>query len=72
MKRPVVLALAVLVAAPARAQLAERNQVGVTTGHVHLLARNLDAQMPGTTVRVAFLTDPWGTRIELSEGLAPK
>ena len=27
--------------------------------------------VPGTTVRIAFLTDPWGTRIELTEGLAP-
>jgi catechol 2,3-dioxygenase-like lactoylglutathione lyase family enzyme len=27
-------------------------------------------QVPGTTVRVAFLTDPWGTYIELTENLA--
>ena len=27
--------------------------------------------VPGTTVRIAFLTDPWGTRIELTENLAP-
>ena len=27
--------------------------------------------VPGTTVKIAFLTDPWGTRIELTEGLAP-
>jgi catechol 2,3-dioxygenase-like lactoylglutathione lyase family enzyme len=27
-------------------------------------------QMPGTKVRFAFLTDPWGTRIELTQGLA--
>jgi hypothetical protein len=29
-------------------------------------------QVPGTTVKIAFLTDPWGTRIELTEGLAPR
>lgn len=27
-------------------------------------------RIPGTRVRHAFLTDPWGTRIELTEGLA--
>jgi hypothetical protein len=27
--------------------------------------------VPGTRVKIAFLTDPWGTRIELTEGLAP-
>jgi hypothetical protein len=29
-------------------------------------------QIPGTSVKSAFLTDPWGTRIELTEGLAPR
>jgi len=29
-------------------------------------------QLPGTTVQSVFLTDPWGTRIELTEGLAPR
>jgi hypothetical protein len=24
------------------------------------------------TTKIAFLTDPWGTYIELTEGLAPK
>jgi hypothetical protein len=28
-------------------------------------------QVPGSALKVAFLTDPWGTRIELTEGLAP-
>jgi len=28
-------------------------------------------QIPNTKVKVAFLTDPWGTYIELTEGLAP-
>jgi len=45
------------------------------------LIRSLDAkgvtieapvrQVPGTRIRVAFLTDPWGTYIELTEGLTP-
>jgi catechol 2,3-dioxygenase-like lactoylglutathione lyase family enzyme len=28
-------------------------------------------QVPNTRIKVAFLTDPWGTYIELTEGLAP-
>jgi catechol 2,3-dioxygenase-like lactoylglutathione lyase family enzyme len=28
--------------------------------------------LPNTTVKVASLTDPWGTSIELTEGIAPK
>jgi len=28
-------------------------------------------QLPGTRVRVALLTDPWGTSIELTESLTP-
>lgn len=29
-------------------------------------------ELPGTAVKSVFLTDPWGTRIELTEGLAPQ
>ena len=29
-------------------------------------------QIPGTRLKIAFLTDPWGTYIELTEGLAPE
>jgi catechol 2,3-dioxygenase-like lactoylglutathione lyase family enzyme len=29
-------------------------------------------QLPNSTIKIAFLTDPWGTYIELTEGLAPK
>ena len=29
-------------------------------------------QVPGTTLKIAFLTDPWGTYIELTEGLSPQ
>jgi catechol 2,3-dioxygenase-like lactoylglutathione lyase family enzyme len=28
--------------------------------------------VPGTDLKIAFLTDPWGTYIELTEGLAPE
>jgi catechol 2,3-dioxygenase-like lactoylglutathione lyase family enzyme len=28
--------------------------------------------LPNTTIKVASLTDPWGTAIELTEGIAPK
>jgi hypothetical protein len=28
-------------------------------------------QVPNTNLKIAFLTDPWGTYIELTEGLAP-
>lgn len=28
-------------------------------------------QVPNSRLKVAFLTDPWGTRIELTQGLAP-
>src|SRR6266496_2020907 len=44
MRHLVVLAAAVLCATPAGAQLSQRNQVGLTMGHVHLLARDVDAQ----------------------------
>ena len=29
-------------------------------------------QVPNTKLKIAFLTDPWGTYIELTEGLAPE
>jgi len=44
MKVANALALALIVAAPAHAQLGERNQLGVRMGHIHLLARDIDAQ----------------------------
>jgi catechol 2,3-dioxygenase-like lactoylglutathione lyase family enzyme len=28
-------------------------------------------QVPNSSIKIAFLTDPWGTYIELTEGLAP-
>ena len=58
MKHLTFLAVALLWAAPARAQLVGPNQVGVTMGHVHLAVKDVDAQkqfwisvMGGTLVK---------------------
>lgn len=52
------LAAAILCTAPAYAQLAERNQLGITMGHVHLTVKDVEAQrhfwvevMGGTVVK---------------------
>ena len=42
-----------------------------------LAAKGIGIEAPirsvaGTKLKIAFLTDPWGTRIELTEGLAPE
>src|SRR5207247_11318889 len=62
MKHLTFLAIAILCATPARAQLAGPNQVGVTMGHVHLAVTAVDAQkqfwisvMGGTLVRSCAL-----------------
>lgn len=57
------------------------DHVGFDVADLDAFVRRLEArgvalegpvrQVPGTMVKVAFLTDPWGTRIELTEGLAP-
>jgi catechol 2,3-dioxygenase-like lactoylglutathione lyase family enzyme len=58
MRHLTFLAVAVLWVTPALAQLAERNQVGLTMGHVHLAVRDVDAHkqfwtsvMGGTLVK---------------------
>jgi len=58
MKLLTFLALAILGAAPAQAQLAQRNQLGITMGHVHLVVKDVEAQkrfwiseMGGTLVK---------------------
>jgi catechol 2,3-dioxygenase-like lactoylglutathione lyase family enzyme len=58
MKLFTFLAIAILCSAPAHAQLAQRNQLGITMGHVHLLVKDMDAQkhfwidvMGGTLVK---------------------
>jgi catechol 2,3-dioxygenase-like lactoylglutathione lyase family enzyme len=43
MKVACALALALVLVAPASAQLGERNQLGIRMGHVHLLVRDIDA-----------------------------
>jgi catechol-2,3-dioxygenase len=44
MKTRILLALSVLAVAPAFAQLAPANAMGVTTGHIHLNSNDVDAQ----------------------------
>jgi len=58
MKHLTVLAMALCLATPASAQLAEPNQVGVTMGHIHLVVKDVEAQkqfwisiMGGTLVK---------------------
>jgi hypothetical protein len=82
-----LVALAGLTAAPVPAQLAaptkgrSLDHIGFEVANMDLFAQKLQAQgiefdMPprtalnGTT-KIAFLTDPWGTYIELTQGLAP-
>jgi hypothetical protein len=45
------------------AQLGAPNASGVSLGHVHLMVPDPEEH------KLAFLTDPAGTRIELTEGL---
>jgi hypothetical protein len=58
------------------------DQIGFEVKGLDAFVRSLEAngisieapvrQIAGTKVKVAFLTDPWGTYIELTEGLAPE
>ena len=58
------------------------DHIGFDVINLEELVRALDAkgikieapirQVPDTKVKVAFLTDPWGTYVELTEGLAPQ
>ena len=74
-------ACAVLVAAltattvPLSAQLGAPNAAGVSIGHVHLTVAGVTFEVPYREVaqlglKLAFIVDPVGTRIELTEGLA--
>lgn len=58
------------------------DHIGFEVKNLTAFAKNLEAQgvkldeavrpsQAATTLKVAYLTDPWGTRIELTEGLAP-
>src|ERR1019366_1484044 len=57
------------------------DHIGFEVKDLDAFTKKLDAQgikldeavrfVPNSKVRVAYMTDPWGTRIELTEGLAP-
>ena len=47
-----------------RAFLAKLEAAGIKTDRGYM-------KIPGSSVAAAFITDPWGTYIELTEGLAP-
>jgi hypothetical protein len=57
------------------------DHIGFEITNLDEFAKKLDAQgikldvpirqIPNTKLKIAFLTDPWGTYIELTEGLAP-
>jgi catechol 2,3-dioxygenase-like lactoylglutathione lyase family enzyme len=57
------------------------DHVGFEVKNLDAFAKKLEAQgikldsavrqLPNSTLKIAFLTDPWGTYIELTEGLAP-
>ena len=58
------------------------DHIGFDVTNLEELVRSLEArgihieapirQVPNSNVKVAFVTDPWGTYIELTEGLAPQ
>ncbi len=57
------------------------DHIGFEVTNLDEFAKKLDAQgikldvpirqIPNTKLKIAFITDPWGTYIELTEGLAP-
>ena len=57
------------------------DHIGFEVKNLDAFVKNLEAQgvkfdvplrqVPNSNVKIAFLTDPWGTYIELTEGLAP-
>jgi catechol 2,3-dioxygenase-like lactoylglutathione lyase family enzyme len=58
------------------------DHIGFEVDNLEAFASSLEAkgikleapirQVPNTKLKIAFLTDPWGTYIELTEGLAPQ
>lgn len=58
------------------------DHIGFEVTDIEALVKSLEAkgmkldgpirQVPNTNLKIAFLTDPWGTDIELTQGLAPK
>ena len=52
----------------------EVKDLAAFVGRLQALGINVDAasrQIPGTRIASAYITDPWGTRIELTQNLAP-
>ena len=57
------------------------DHIGFEVKNLETHVRNLEAngikfdepvhQVPNSNIKVAFLTDPWGTRVELTENLPP-
>jgi len=57
------------------------DHIGFEVKNLETHVKNLEAngikfdepvhQVPNSNIKVAFLTDPWGTRVELTENLAP-
>jgi catechol 2,3-dioxygenase-like lactoylglutathione lyase family enzyme len=57
------------------------DHIGFEVKNLEAFAKKLEAQgikldspvrqLPNTNIKIAFLTDPWGTYVELTEGLAP-
>jgi catechol 2,3-dioxygenase-like lactoylglutathione lyase family enzyme len=68
-------------ATPAPTKGRSLDHIGFEVKNLEDFVRKLDAigvkieapirQVPNTNIKIAFLTDPWGTYIELTEGLAP-
>lgn len=58
------------------------DHIGFEVADLEALVKSLEAkgikiegsirQVPNTNLKIAFLTDPWGTYIELTQGLAPR
>jgi len=58
------------------------DHVGFDVENLEAFVRTLEArgitlegrvqQVPGTRAKSVLLTDPWGTRIDLTEGVAPR
>jgi len=65
MKCMLRIALVLCFACPLLAQLPAKNADGVSAGHHIFRAKDVDA---ANKFRVT-LTDPWGTSIEVSQGL---
>ena len=67
--------------APAPTKGRTLDHIGFEVKNLEAFTKGLEAQgiqleapireVPNTKVKIAFINDPWGTRIELTQGLAP-